>query len=792
MLEMVSQIICTFADEIKSNQNRHRMRRILLLWACMSCMIAGMAKDFHGTVYDSKGQSISYANIVVLTAKDSAFVTGTVTNEKGQYSMNVEEGNVILKVSCVGYKDLYSKPGNDTQDFTLQEDAIALNTVVVKGNLPKYKTSLEGMVTTVAGSSLSGLGSGSDVLRHIPGVFASDGGYVVFGKGTPLIYINNRKIFNISEIENLKSEDIKSVEVLTSPGAKYDAQVKAVIKITTKKAVGEGFSMNWLTRYDQSYLTNPSTRLNWTYRHKELDIFGSHYYGYNNSWTKSELTQSINSDEQWFQSFYQDARSRYANLNNTIGLNYQLDKNNSLGIRYLNSWRMTDKDWNSLQSTVSENGKAYDKLISDTYGKEKHDPTHQVNLYYAGQLGKASVNWDVDYYHKQSDAFSFSNEASENYESREVNASGKSLSELFATKLSVDFNALAGQITLGTEYSTTRRKDSYLNPENYVDSSDSRIKEQHASPFGQIAWNLPFGQLQAGIRYEYVWYDYEDKGEKVAEQSKHFSNLFPNVTFATGFGNTQLLLSYSVKTKRPSYSQLSSNVFYGNRFTYQGGNPYLIPVTEHNVSLAASYKFLQAKVDYTDDRDAILYWGEMYKESNTTSLITYKNIKSLKTMTCFLVASPQLGFWEPTLQTGVIKQWLTMPTADGNISFNKPIFVLSLSNLFQFGRGWQGYIDLGYTSKGNNENVHITRSQFSNSLYVAKSILQNHLSFYLGASDIFGPQKSGNDIQFYQMKTTQTKWSSSRNVYVAVRYRINSVKSKYKGNGAGEIEKNRL
>lgn len=198
-------------------------------------MIAGLARDIHGTVYDPKGQGVSYANIVALAAKDSAFVAGTVTNEKGQYNMNVEEGNVIFKVSCVGYKDLYSKLENDTQDFTLQEDAIALNAVVVKGNLPKYKTSLEGIVTTVAGSSLSGLGSASDVLRHIPGVFANNGGYEVFGKGTPLIYINNRKIFNISEIENLKSEDIKSVEVLTSPGAKYDAQVKAVIKITTKK-----------------------------------------------------------------------------------------------------------------------------------------------------------------------------------------------------------------------------------------------------------------------------------------------------------------------------------------------------------------------------------------------------------------------------------------------------------------------------------------------------------------------------------------------------------------------------
>lgn len=769
------------------------MRRFLILSICLISVATSFAREIHGTVNDAKGQGIPYANVVVLAEKDSAFISGSTTNENGSYSIEAQGDQLLLKVSCVGYKDFYTHiTSNSLQNITLQEDAVALNTVVVKGNLPKYKASTEGIITTVAGSALSSLGTGSDVLRHIPGVFANNGGYVVFGKGTPIIYINGRKIFNTSEIENLKSEDIKTVEVLTSPGAKYSASVKSVIKITTKRPVGDGFSLNWSTGAYITYRENFATQLNWLYRYKKLDIFGNHYYGYTNSWSKSELTQSINSDASWFQSFYQDARSQASALNNTIGLNYQLSNDASFGFRYINSWSIIDKDWNSLQSSVLENDKPYDELSSDAYGKEKHNPTHQFNTYFAGKIGKAMINLDVDLYHKQSNAFSETSEKSENFESRNVNASGNSLSNMFATRLTVSFKALAAQTTVGAEYNTTHRKDLYQNPENYVETSDSHIDEQHISGFGELEWSLPFGTFQTGLRYEFVAYNYEDNGEKVAEQSKHFSNLFPNVSFATGIGKAQLLLSYSIKTSRPSYSQLSSNVFYGNRFTYQGGNPYLSPVTQHNVSLTAAYKFLQARIDYTDNRNAILYWGEMYKGSNTTSLITYKNIKSLKTMNAFIAASPTVGIWTPTVQAGIIKQWLCMPTKEGDVNFNKPMAVLSLSNIFQFGKGWQGLLDLGYTSKGNNENVYISRSQFSNGISINKTLCKNHLILYVGASDIFGPQKSGNNIQFYQMKTTQIKWSNSRQVYFTIRYKFNTTNGKYKGHGAGTSEKSRL
>ena len=768
------------------------MKRLLFFMVCLVSAAFCLAREIHGTIKDSKGQVVPFANVMVLAENDSAFVDGAITNESGQYVLNVQGENLLLKVSCIGYKETCISIKNDEQNITLQEDAVALQDVIVKGNLPKYKTSLEGMVTMVSGSALSGLGTGGDVLRHIPGVFASNDEYVVFGKGTPLIYINGRKILNNAEIENLKSEDIKSVEVLTSPGAKYAATVKSVIKITTKRPVGEGFSINWLSRYEQSYLENPSTRLNWMYRHQNLDVFGNHYYGYCTDWMKSDLTQSVNSDASWFQSLYQDARSRYASLNNTFGMNYQLTKESSLGFRYINSWRMMDKSWATIQSSVFQNDAAYDELNSISSGNEKHDPTHQANVYYAGKVGKADLNIDLDYYHKQSDGNTLTQEVSDNYDSRQVTAFGKSISSMFASKATLALPIGKAQLSVGAEYTSTHRKDIYDNPEGYVSSSDSHIDEQHICPFGELECQLPFGVFQAGLRYEYAWYNYSEDGQNIAEQSKHFSNLFPSLSFMTQVGNLQLSLEYNAKTKRPTYSELSSNVFYGNRFTYQGGNPYLTPSTIHNVSLSAAYKILQMKLDYTDSRDAILYWAELYEGSNTTSFFSFKNINSLKTMTFFVAASPKVGFWYPTVQGGIIKQWLKMPGDEGMFTFNKPMLTVSLSNVFIFGNGWQGGLDLGYTSKGHTENIYISRSQFTNSVFFSKTMLNKCLTLYVGASDIFGPSKSGNEMQFPHLKTTQIQWKNSRNVYFSVRYKFNVASGKYRGKSAGAAERSRL
>lgn len=134
--------------------------------------------------------------------------------------------------------------GENVGVITMEEDSKMLGEVVVKSSRPVTAIKGNALVTTVANTQLSHAGTANDVLRQVPMVTGRDGNFEVFGKGTPLIYINGRVVQDKNELVQLNSQDIKNVEVITNPGAKYDASVKSVIRIRTKPSQGEALGWN--------------------------------------------------------------------------------------------------------------------------------------------------------------------------------------------------------------------------------------------------------------------------------------------------------------------------------------------------------------------------------------------------------------------------------------------------------------------------------------------------------------------------------------------------------------------
>lgn len=174
--------------------------------------------------------------MVLLSLPDSAFVNGTVSGEDGAFTLEATSENQIVKISSIGYKTV-CKPISPANIGIVQlvSDAQVLGEVVVKADLPKMQLKGDAMVTTVQGSILEKAGTGEDLLNKIPGVSAGDDEVNVFGSGTPEIYINGRKVRDNSELDQLASDQIKRVKVVKNPGARYDASVKAVIRIITKR-----------------------------------------------------------------------------------------------------------------------------------------------------------------------------------------------------------------------------------------------------------------------------------------------------------------------------------------------------------------------------------------------------------------------------------------------------------------------------------------------------------------------------------------------------------------------------
>lgn len=219
-----------------------------------------MAQNIKGKIENTKGEPLAFVNVVLLTRGDSAFVKGAVSGEDGSFVIDSPCNDGIIKVSSIGYMTAFRDcRGEDMGVIRLSEDSWMLGEIVVRSQLPKTVLSGEGMTTTVSGSVLEKTANMEQLLSRIPSVSAKDGDIEVFGRGTPVIYINGRKMQDQMELQRLQPSDIKNIEVVSNPGARYDASVKSVIRITTKKSQGEGFSFDNST----SFVINEDKRMSY-------------------------------------------------------------------------------------------------------------------------------------------------------------------------------------------------------------------------------------------------------------------------------------------------------------------------------------------------------------------------------------------------------------------------------------------------------------------------------------------------------------------------------------------------
>ena len=217
----------------------------LFLICCFLIMAVGVkAQTISGILIDEQHKPLPYANVILQTV-DSVYLAGTMTGLDGKFELALHEKAKLINFSYVGYTTVVQEISkNELGTIQLFPDAQLLGEVVVKAYLPKTQAKGDAMVTTVSGTVLEKAGTAENLLDKIPNVTAQDGAVTVFGRGTPEIYINGRKIRNQQELDQLSSDNIKSVEVVSNPGARYDASVKAVIRIFTKKVEGEGFGFN--------------------------------------------------------------------------------------------------------------------------------------------------------------------------------------------------------------------------------------------------------------------------------------------------------------------------------------------------------------------------------------------------------------------------------------------------------------------------------------------------------------------------------------------------------------------
>ena len=769
------------------------MKRVILFTVMCLVAMASTAQGISGRVIDEQSQPMPFANVVLLNRTDSVFIVGAVTKDDGTFTIETENQDGLLKVSSVGYIIRYidALQGN-IGDIQMQPDTQMLGEVVVKGHVPQFQMGNEGLVTNVENTLLSQLGTASDVLKHVPGIIAKDDQYEVFGKGTPIIYINGRRMRNNRELEQLKSTDIKSIELITNPGAKYDATVGAIVKIQTVRKAGDGFSIDTWGRWQQSRKDKEAASLDMNYRKNGLDIFASLWASKGNHLQKSDLTQEVQTDTLWQQRNYMrtDIVSRDYSIES--GFNYMLNEHHSFGAKYEYTFPTNEDETTTLTSDVTTNGEFYDKWENLTQKQTKGNAKHKLNAYYIGKVGKLDIDWNFDYLHSGYDEKSLIVENCQIQDDRTLDTENRVRNRMLASKLTMTYPLFGGSFDFGAEYTNTDRQDDYVNPQGYVASTYSTLKEQSISPYAEYSILIPkVGQFRMGLRFEHVNFDYYDSGHLVEGQSRSYSNLYPSLSFATRFGKVQAQIAYSAKTTRPTYRQLSNDVFYVNRYGMQRGNPLLDNSIIHNVSLQGMWKFLQFSINYSDERGRIIHWMEQIHDSNMT-LVTYKNISSLKWIVPFVSLAPTFGIWHPQLSLGFRKQWLTMETTAGNISLNKPMLIAQANNTFRFSKTLTGELNFRYQGPGHYQNIYLDYHQTVLDVSLVKTFFDDRLSIKLAGEDLLDRLRDGNLVYNHQVQLWQGNYYDRRRFVLTLRYKFNTTRSKYKGTGAGNDEKSRL
>ncbi|MBQ4588631.1 MAG: carboxypeptidase-like regulatory domain-containing protein, partial [Bacteroidaceae bacterium] len=274
------------------------MKKHLTMMLCLIGMAASMnAQSISGKLVDEKNEPLTYANVVLLSMPDSTFVSGTISDEMGGFQLSKDEKGQLIRISSIGYATVYKKVnGGDFGVIQMTSDAQLLGEVTVKGTLPTTRLKGDAMITGVTGTVLEQAGTAEMLLDKIPNVSARDGAVKVFGRGTPVIYINGRKVRDNAELDQLASDNIKSVEVINNPGARYDASVKAVIRIITKKAKGEGFGFNnRLSTHHRRYGWTTYDQFNFNYRKGGFDLTGMLSGGHYNNSQSAVTTVDIHS-----------------------------------------------------------------------------------------------------------------------------------------------------------------------------------------------------------------------------------------------------------------------------------------------------------------------------------------------------------------------------------------------------------------------------------------------------------------------------------------------------------------
>ncbi len=647
------------------------------------------AQTYKGILRDQAGKPVSFANILLYALPDSSFITGTMSDNKGVFLLeSPRKIKGFIKVSCLGYQPYTAIAKPNMRLIRLQEDVNVLNDVVVKAKRPKIKQVAGKIVLEVQGSSLSDAGTLMDVFKRTPGLKVTNETLSVFGRGTPLVFINGRQVRNPSEYQSLQSDDIATIEIDRNPSAKYDASTTSVVHIKTKKEIKDRVN---LQVFNRSFFAR-----------KYSNVIG---LDLNSKWDKTQISLNysyILTQSKVFEDAYENnTQPNYTilNQNQSDRLNkglrnnlfasivQQVGKKQELGFQYSTYLSNSTNKEDIRQQIKKTNLPEIRRLVYSETEDESCLSTYNVNYTFKiDSLNKLQVMGD--YTQRNLEDISEILERNLNTTTRQkMHLNNQSNYHIYSVK--TDFKtALMKTIPLeiGLKFSAVEDDGKVIGTDKIMQAQIYQTEHQSVNQIGAgyllASKTIKDWRFEAGLRYEYTDRNILKSSSSVLDTS--YSGWFPSFNISRDIGeDVNLSLSYSKTIDRPSFGELSSSRSYIDSLSYSVGNPDLRATIDHNVSFSIGlFESVFLSLDYTRTHKGRMMTA--LNDEQNPDIVVYKsiNIDKAENFSADVNYHTSFKFWELTYGVGMEQPYTKIMYLGKNRTVDKLSYYVYLNNDF--------------------------------------------------------------------------------------------------------------
>jgi iron complex outermembrane recepter protein len=758
----------------------------LLILLLANLTVSGQTKSVYaivsGTLVNDIGEPVNFATVSLLRIKDSALVKGTLSNEAGLYTFeNIKPGNYLVKVTSVGYIKAVGKPfyvanGSSTiivPFLRMHEASSSLETVTITASKPLIEHQADRVVMNVANSILAAGNSAMDILERAPGVsIDKDDNISLKGKQGVTVMVNDKLTYLSADqlatlLRSTDGNTIQSIEIITSPTAKYDAAGNSGIiniKLKQNKQSGTSGSVSTGIGVAKGATLMDNNTLNLNHKEGNLNVFGTFSHNDQSRVSDFTLNRVVNNNDG---STYFDQQShRESNPHNNayrLGADYETSKENTAGFSisgYDNSSTLNSNNNTKIQSTPAGVPDSLVNTKSDVNSTYKNLDININDKFKIDTEGQ-ELSADLDYVKYNNNAFTqYTNNfflADGNIQHPEQMLNNLSPSNINIRTAKIDYVKPLDKTTkleAGVKYSNVKIDDNlqaqiFENGNFVSDTTQSNhfiYTEKITAGYLNLNKQMGNTSIQLGLRSEYT----QSNGDLIGRGSvdRHYINFFPNVFINhTLDSKNEISVSYSRRIDRPVYNDLNPFVYYFDPYTFSEGNSFLNP--QYTDKYEASYtcnKIINVSLGYSHTSNVIT---DVVLTSGDKTFGTYRNFNAYNVFNIdFNTLYTITKWWSGNVDfNGYYQQYKADTLAGGNINASKVAFEVKATETFLF-ENFKGELTGAYNSSSVS-GVDEIKPYYGADAGISRSIDHKNLNLKLSVSDIFDTRKNAQSSQVF-------------------------------------------